>query len=126
MVRLWRFIPVIPSTDSFLIPPIDHLHTRFQALIPRIEMHARIYFRDLKCQAKKDDAIADMIPIAWKWFLSLAERGKDPSNFVTAFVSLAARSVKSGRRICGQEKAKDVLNPLVQLRHNFVVHSLPI
>src|ERR1700676_518198 len=106
--------------------PIEHLHSRFMKLVPRIEMHARIYFRDLKCQAKKDDAIAETIAIAWKWFLSLAERGKDPSNFVVAFVSLAARSVKSGRRICGQEKAKDVMSSQAQQRHGFKVESLPV
>ena len=114
------------SVTASQLDPADPLHSRFLMLVPRLEIHARIYFRDLKCQSKKDDAIADTIALAWKWYLSLAERGKDPSQFVTAFVSLAARSVKSGRRICGQEKAKDVMSAMAQQRHGFVVHSLPI
>jgi hypothetical protein len=30
-------------------PPLDALHVLFLALLPRIETHARIFFRHLKC-----------------------------------------------------------------------------
>ena len=63
---------------------------------------------------------------ALKSFVSLAQRGKNPSQFVVAFVSLAARSVKSGRRICGQEKARDVMSSQAQQRHGFKVEALPV
>jgi DNA-directed RNA polymerase sigma subunit (sigma70/sigma32) len=41
------------------------------------------------------------------------------------FVFLVARAVKSGRKVCGQEKARDVLSPLAQQRQGFKVESLP-
>src|SRR5262249_57742020 len=33
--------------------------------------------------------------------------------------------VHNGRRLCGQEKIKDVLSPRAQQQHNFTVVSLP-
>jgi hypothetical protein len=41
------------------------------------------------------------------------------------FACLLARAVKSGRRLCGQEKARDVLSRTAQQRHRFTVASLP-
>ena len=37
----------------------------------------------------------------------------------------ATRAVKSGRRLCGQEKSKDVLSPLAQARCGFTVSPFP-
>jgi hypothetical protein len=102
------------------------LHEHFQTILPRIELHGRICFRHLKCSHTKEDAICEMIGLAWAWFRRLAEQGKDGRLFPTAIATYAARAVKSGRRVCGQERAGDVLSPLAQQRHNFSVHSLPI
>ena len=55
----------------------------------------------------------------------LRERGKDPNGFVSAIASYAARAARSGRTVCGQQKAKDVLSPLAQQRHGFYVGKLP-
>jgi hypothetical protein len=101
------------------------LHARFVALLPRIELHGRIYFRFLRCPEKKADAIQEMRALAWKWFLSLAERGKDPADFVATFVGFLARAVKCGRRVAGMLRAKDVMNPATQQRHSFKVEPFP-
>jgi hypothetical protein len=69
------------------------LHARFVLLLPRIELHGRIYLRHLRCPHKKADAIQEMRALAWKWFLSLIERGKDPADFVATFVGFLARAV---------------------------------
>ena len=103
----------------------DDLQARFLGMLPRIETHARIFFRGLRCPNKKEDAIQETVAICWKWFVGLAERGKDASRFVSTLASLAARHVKNGRRLCGQEKSKDVLSPLAQTRRGFAVGSLP-
>jgi hypothetical protein len=55
----------------------------------------------------------------------LAERGKDPSRFPSTLAGYAAKAVKSGRRVSGQESDRDVLSPLAQMRRNFVVSTLP-
>src|ERR1035438_9897093 len=84
------------------------LHARFLLLLPRIETHARVYFRDVRCADKRADRIAETIALAWKWFLKLEERGKDATQFVSAIAAFAAKAVKSGRRLAGLERAKDV------------------
>ena len=103
----------------------DDLQARFLGMLPRIETHARIFFRALACPAKKEDAIQETVAICWMWFLRLAKRGKDASQFVSTLASLAARHVKDGRRLCGREKSKDVLSPLAQTRRGFLVGTLP-
>jgi hypothetical protein len=66
-----------------------------------------------------------MIALAWQWHLRLAEKGKDATAFPTALASYAARAVKSGSRVAGQERANDVLSPVAQQRHHFFVGKLP-
>jgi hypothetical protein len=44
---------------------------------------------------------------------------------VSALASLAARSVRTGRRLCGQEKAQDAMCWRAQRRHGFSVERLP-
>jgi hypothetical protein len=105
--------------------PLAAQHAAFLAIVPRIERHGRVYFRHLKSAVQKEDAIAEMVALSWKWCLRLTERGKDVSRFPSTLASFAARAVRSGRRVCGQEKAKDVLSPLAQRRHGFAVGKLP-
>jgi hypothetical protein len=101
------------------------LHARFLSILLRIEQHARIYFRHIKCREQKADRVAETVALAWKWFVRLAERGKDGTRFPSVLANFAARAVNSGRRVCGQLKAKDVFNELVQQRHGFCVGKLP-
>jgi hypothetical protein len=103
---------------------VEELHARFLLILPRVELHGRIYFRYLRSH-QKADAIQEMRALAWQWFLRLAERGKDPADFLTGFVTLLARAVSSGRRLAGMAKAKDVLNSATQRRHGFHVERLP-
>jgi hypothetical protein len=110
-----------PGTSAHLA----HLHAHFLAMLPRVELHGRIYFRHVRCPHKKADAIQEMRALAWKWFLRLHERGRDPADFVTTFVTYLARAVNSGRRLAGMAKSKDVMNPLAQRRRGFRVEPLP-
>ena len=59
---------------------IHTLHARFLLLLPRIEAHAKIYFRDIRCTAQRADQIAETVALAWKWFVRLAKHGKDASK----------------------------------------------
>ena len=105
--------------------PTHPLHARFLKLLPRIEAHANIYFRQIRCAARRADQVAETVALAWKWFVRLDERGKDAAQFVTTFATLAARAVQCGRKVAGMEKAKDVMNRHAQARHHFVVEKLP-
>lgn len=105
--------------------PIGNLQARFLSILPRIELHARIYFRAIKCGFKRADLIAEAVAVAWKWFIRMAEKGKDATRFPSVLATLAARAVKSGRKVAGQIKAKDVMNEQTQQRRGFVVGKLP-
>ena len=116
---------MISSTNTPAIAT-DTLHSSFMALLPRIETQARIYFRDIKCAVRKADCIAEVVALAWKWFCRLLKRGKDATQFMGAVISLAARAVRSGRRVCRQESAHDAMNLVTQRRHNFKIEPLPL
>lgn len=105
-------------------PSVDHLQARFLSIMPRITRHGQIHFRHLQ-PVQREEVITEMVAISWKWFRRLAERGKDAAQFPTVLASLAARAVSNGRRLCGQEKAKDVMSSLAQRRHGFRVERLP-
>jgi hypothetical protein len=100
-------------------------HTLFLSILPRIEAHGRVQFHYVRCQQKKDDFIAEMIAISYSWFVRLLDRGKDPTTFVSALATFAAKAVGSGRRLCGQEKANDVMSPRAQQRHGFTIGPIP-
>jgi hypothetical protein len=104
---------------------LDALHRQFLAIMPRIELHARIHFRYLHCPGKRADAIQECLCVAWKWFLQATVDGKEPTEFVAAIATFAVRHVRSGRKLAGVEKSKDALNSHAQARHNFKVEELP-
>jgi hypothetical protein len=105
---------------------LAHLQASFIAIVlPRILSHGRVCFGSIKCPHRRQDAIQDMIGLAWQWHLRLAEKGKDATAFPTALATYAARAVRSGSRVAGQERANDVLSPVAQRRHQFAIGKLP-
>jgi hypothetical protein len=104
---------------------ISHLHASFLEILPRIIVHGEVYFRFLSCPIAREDAIAEMVAVAWMWYVRLSQRGKDVSEFVSAVATYAARAVNSGRRLTGMEKPKDVLSHRAQRDHGFTVEKLP-
>jgi hypothetical protein len=113
------------SVNRFAAASAAVLHVRFLALVPRIETHAWIFFRGIRCPVTREDRVQECVALGWKWFLRLAEQGKDVFAFPMAFSALVARAVKCGRRLCGQERSRDVLSLLAQQRNGFCVGSLP-
>lgn len=88
------------STAQFVSPVShDELHSRFLEILQRIKAYARVYFRHVKCSQKKADCICEVIALAWKWFVRLAEEGKDARQFASVLASYAARAVRRGRRL---------------------------
>jgi hypothetical protein len=113
-------------TDSLArTSALDALQAAFLAILPKIELHAQIAFRHLKCPDKKSDAIAEAVALAWHWYVRLAQRGKDAADFVVALTRFAARRVRAGRRLCGVENGKDVLSGRTQRHYAFTVATLP-
>jgi hypothetical protein len=94
------------------------------AVLPRVLSHGRVYFRHVRSAELREEYIAEMVALAWKWHRRLAERGKDAARFPTAVATFAARAVRSGRRLAGVERSKDVLSPLARQRNGFSVGPL--
>ena len=112
--------------NAFLsIGKTDPLHQQFLTLMAKIETHARIVFRAIRCPVRKEDAVQDCIALAWKWFLRLQERGRDINQFPMVFVFLVVKAVASGRRLTGMLRVKDVLSERCQRKHGFNVEALP-
>jgi hypothetical protein len=103
----------------------SRLQSSFEAILPTLRLHGQVYFRHIRCQDRKEEAITETIALCWKWHVRLAERGKDATRFPTTLASLAARAVRNGRRVCGQESARDALSAAAQRRHNFTTCPLP-
>ena len=112
-----------PTGVRLADPDTAALQNLFFVALPRIARHARFYFRYLKREHDHDDAVA--LALAWKWFIRLVQQGKHPKEFVSAIAAFAARAVKGGRRLCGQEKANDVLSRQAQARRGFLVSRFP-
>jgi hypothetical protein len=117
---------MITSIRSDVSAPAGTLQARFLRLLPRIQPHAQVYFRDVRCACLRADCIAEVIALCWKWFIRLAARGKNAAQFVTTLAGFAARAVRSGRRVCGQQSARDVLSTVAQQQHGFQVEALPL
>jgi hypothetical protein len=105
--------------------PLEHRQAAFLAALPRIERQGRIAFRGLAGPQTRDDAVAEVVALCWRWFVRLVGRGKDPLACPVVLAGYAARHVRSGRRLCGQEKGNDALSRPAQRRHGFQVGALP-
>jgi len=109
----------------YITRPTADLQHAYVAVMPRIVLHARIYFRHLACNDTRENAIAETVALTWKWFIGLVQKGKHPEEFVSVLAAYATRAVRSGRRLCGQEKSNDVLSPLAQSRRRFTISPYP-
>jgi len=101
------------------------VHVAFLTILPRIELHGQVVFRTVRCPHRKEELIAEMTALTWLWFIRLVQQGKDPTRFASALAGYAATAVRAGRRLCGIERAKDVLSSRAQHRQGFNVLSLP-
>src|SRR5262249_41468738 len=113
---------VVPTSAAL---SVHVLQVRFLSILPRIELHGRICFRFVRCPALRADAVAEVVALAWKWHLGLAERGKDATLFPSALATFAARAGKAGRGVCGGERARDGLSPPAHRKQQIIVERLP-
>jgi hypothetical protein len=113
------------TTPTYPIPLARLQATFLTSVLPRVLSHGRVYFRHLRSADLKEECVAEMVALTWRWHLRLAERGKDSTRFPTALATFAARAVRSGRRLAGMDRAKDVLSPQARQRHGFAVGKLP-
>jgi hypothetical protein len=106
-------------------PALVNLQTPFISIRPRIQKHGEVYFRHVRCPHQKEDLISEMTALSWRWVIRLTDKGRDPTAFVSAIATFAARAVRSGRRRCRMERPNDVLSPRAQRERGICVSKLP-
>lgn len=89
--------------------PAHELNERFLKQLPRIEAHARFAFRRIGCPHARADLEAETIALAWKHFVRLVERGKNPDTFVTTLARRCAQAARNGRRVVGGYKKREAM-----------------
>jgi DNA-directed RNA polymerase specialized sigma24 family protein len=103
---------------------LEHLHVSFLKILPKIVKQARFSFRGYRCLADRDDAVQETVAIAWKWYVRLAQRGKNAAAFPTVLASYAVRHVRGGRRLCGSGDGRGGLEPAAIKRHDLAFQML--
>jgi hypothetical protein len=97
------------------------LKAEFEELLPKLTRYFMSVFRFVRCEATRNDHIAEGVALCWKWFIRMKQQGKEPAEFVTTMARYAARAVRSGRTVCGQQKSKDVLSLTAKIRYGIGV-----
>jgi hypothetical protein len=93
------------------------LHRQFLTFLPRIELQGRVYFRHLRCEQTRQDAIAEMVALAWKWFLRLVQRGR----YAFALESLPRSTRSCHELLYGRPRGQGLLDGFEErLRDNTV------
>ena len=49
------------------------MEERFLQLLPKIELHGKIFFRHIKCRQSKEEALQEMRALAWKQYVYRAK-----------------------------------------------------
>jgi len=66
-----------------------------------------------------------MIGLCCVWYARLVNQGRNPAAFMTTLAHYAATAVNGGRRVCGQEKTKDLLSRGRPRQREFTVSVQP-
>jgi hypothetical protein len=103
---------------------LSQLQVIFITLLPVIERVAHFRFRHLERHHDHEDAVAEVVALCWLWLRRLARKGKDARRFPTTLATLASRSVRAGRRLCGQQSGKDALSETAHQRRGFRAKQL--
>src|SRR3954469_15083339 len=69
----WRIVPLSETLSDAL--PIEQLHAEFEKLLPQVQRYALYAFRAIKCPHSREDAVAEVLGLAWRQFLHYAKKG---------------------------------------------------
>jgi hypothetical protein len=100
---------------------IDALNGTFLVAMPSLLKVARYRFRHVLYHDTREDYICETLALCWLWYVQLVLEGRNPASFMTALANYGAKAASCGRRLCGQEKANDLLSELCQRRVVFSV-----
>jgi hypothetical protein len=107
--------------DSAISVPVEshQCHDDFLPLKVRVERHARFAFRHFP-PSEREEAACEAVAAAFRSFVRLKARGKNPADFPSQMSHWATMVVMDGRH----ENSHDAMSPKAQRRHGFRVQSL--
>ena len=103
--------------------PAPSWHQGFLNLLPAIQRHASIAFRDLNADAC-EEAVTEVIANAMVAYRRLVELGKADIAFASPLARFAVAQVRSGREVGGQLNCKDALSRYAAIKNGVTVERL--
>jgi hypothetical protein len=89
---------VLTNTPVPLHSSNDDLQQLFPAVVlPRLQTHAAVCPRDVRCPQKRDELRSELFALGWAWFVRLVNQGKKPERFPTVSSGPLARVVPERR-----------------------------
>ncbi len=110
---------MIPATANSAPIESHQCHDDFLPLKARVERHARFAFRHFP-PSEREEAACEAVAAAFRSFVRLKARGKNPADFPSQMSHWATMVVMDGRH----ENSHDAMSPKAQRRHGFRVQSL--
>ncbi len=98
-------------------------HATFLKMLPKIQRQARIAFRCMPAEARQE-MVEEAVANAFVAYVRLVERGKEHLARPSPLARYAVAQVRSGRRVGGRLRIRDVLNSYAQQRKNIRVDRL--
>jgi hypothetical protein len=92
-------------------------------MLPAIETHAKVAFRNLDPEAR-EEAVQEVIANATVAYARLVELGKADVAYPTALARYAVAQVKDGRKVGNRLNIRDVTSPYAQMRKGITVERL--
>lgn len=114
-----------------MIAPIVSNQATFAALqssfvreiLPAVVRQVRFSYRGRAVDVLTE-VEAECVALAWKYFVYLQGRGKNPSRFRSRFAEYVVRAYRNGRRTAGALSCRDVCSTHSQRMGGFRVESL--
>jgi DNA-binding CsgD family transcriptional regulator len=112
-------IPAVPAETA---PDIEQVKQRFTELYPRVLKMASYQHRRLHGHLR-DDAVADTVAMAWRYYRNMALKGGDADRLLGTIVSYSAKHTRAGRKVGASPRSDDVLARSGQCRVAPLPHS---
>lgn len=110
------------TTRTVAATSIAELQQQFIELLPEVQRYAEVSFRS-RPDRYREDLVADVVGIAWRWFVRLSRQGKRPAEFARTLCRFVVLAAKDGRSIGGRRNRRDLHAALARDPH-LRVHSL--
>ena len=98
-------------------------HAEFMAMLPQIESHAQLAFRNFGAEAR-GEAVQEVVCNACAAFARLVELNKTAVAYPTAFARFGVAQTKDGRKVGGRLNIRNVSSPYCQRKKGITVDRL--